>query len=71
MEVDSVNAVSGSLDGVKYHIWDHCCRKCDKGYWNSICLMYHDNRMHSHDVDGNKVEFRYTEPYSFHFAYRH
>ena len=27
--------------------------------------------MHSCDIDNNKVQFRYTEPYSLHFAYRH
>jgi hypothetical protein len=67
-----VGAVGGSLDGVKYHIW----AMKDAGYVTKIMgtasgLICKDDRLHSRDVDGNRVQFKYTEPYTLHFSFRH
>lgn len=67
-----MGAVGGSLDGLKYHIW----AMKDAGYVTKIMgtasgLIYKDDRLHSRDVDGNRVQFKYTEPYTLHFSFRH
>ena len=64
-EVCSVNAVGGSLDGLKYHIW----AMKDAGYVTKIMgtvsgLTFHDDCLHSRHVDGSRVRFKYTEAYT-------
>ena len=71
-EVGSVNSVGCLLEGVKYHIW----AMKDAGYVAKIMgtasgLIYRDERLHSRDVDGCRVQFKHTEPFSLHYAYRH
>ena len=71
-EVGSVNSVGGSLDGVKYNIW----AMKDAGYVAKIMgtasgLIYREERQHYREVDGRRVQFKYTEPFSLHYAYRH
>ena len=69
--VGSADAVTGTLDGVKYNIWamkyvDYMTKVMGTGSG----LLYNDNRLHSHLLeDASPVQFRYSEPYQLHFQY--
>ena len=34
-------------------------------------MIYHDDTLHSHYVDGSRVQFKYPEPYSLYYECRH
>jgi hypothetical protein len=70
--VGATGSVRGMLDGVSYNIF---CLK-DQGYVTKIMatgsgLFYNSDRMHSRAAENGNVQFKYPEPFEWHYDYMH